>query len=144
MTQHLVLDANILIRAVLGTRAARYIRGYAATVVFLTVEEAFEDAEAYLPVVLSKRGVQDAGVQTALEKLEALRHVVRIIPLDVVARMETAARERLRERDEEDWLYLALALVFSCPLWTEDRDFFGCGIPLWTTDRVELYLQESL
>jgi hypothetical protein len=66
VVKSLVLDANILMRAVLGRRAAQRIRGYATTVLFLTVAEAFE---------------------------------------------------------------------------TEDRDFFSCGIPLWTTDRVEIYLQ---
>ena len=49
------------------------------------------------------------------------------------------ARERLQGRDQDDWPYLARALVLDCPLWTEDRDFFGCGIPLWTTDWVEIY-----
>jgi predicted nucleic acid-binding protein len=94
--------------------------------------------------VLARRGVEGAAIQAALEKLEALRHVIRVISREAIARLETTARERLRGRDEEDWPYLALALVFDCPLWTEDRDFFGCGIPLWTTDRVELYLHEPL
>jgi len=62
MTKHLVLDANILIRAVLGTRAAACMRDYAATVVFLTVEEAFEDAATYLPEILAKRSVQGAAL----------------------------------------------------------------------------------
>ena len=25
----------------------------------------------------------------------------------------------------------------------EDRDFFGAGVPTWTTDRVELYLGDK-
>ena len=142
MAKHLVLDANILIRAVLGTRAAECIRGAAATVGFLTVEEAFEDAATYLPEVLTRRGVEGGAIQAALAKLEALRRVIRVISLEAVARLDTAARERLRGRDEADWPYLALALLFDCPLWTEDRDFFGCGIPLWTTDRVDIYLRD--
>ena len=37
---------------------------------------------------------------------------------------------------------LALALELGCALWTEDIDFFGCGVATWTTDRVELYLRD--
>jgi predicted nucleic acid-binding protein len=79
--------------------------------------------------------------QATLQKLDALRPVIQVIPAELFAPLEPRARERLRGRDEDDWPYLALALVFDCPLWTEDRDFFGCGLPLWTTDRVEIYLQ---
>ena len=140
MAKSLGLDANILIRAVLGTRAAQHIRSYAPTVIFLTVEEAFEDAATYLPEVLARRGL-DETTQAALQKLAALRRVIEVIPTELLAHLEPLARERLRGRDEDDWPYLALALLLDCPLWTEDRDFFGCGIPLWTTDRVEIYLK---
>ena len=30
-----------------------------------------------------------------------------------------------------------------CPIWTEDRDFFGMGIPTWTSDLVEVYLRRE-
>jgi predicted nucleic acid-binding protein len=59
----------------------------------------------------------------------------------VFAHLETVAGERLRGRDEDDWSYPALTLAFDCSLWTENRDFFGCGIPLWTTDQIEIYLR---
>ena len=66
MAKHLVLDANILIRAILGTRTVEHIRGYAPTVIFLTVEEAFMDAATYLPEVLSRRGLDEMMTHAAL------------------------------------------------------------------------------
>jgi predicted nucleic acid-binding protein len=51
------------------------------------------------------------------------------------------ARRRLSGRDENDWPIVALALQLECPIWTEDRDFFGIGIPTWTTSRIEIFLQ---
>jgi predicted nucleic acid-binding protein len=54
---------------------------------------------------------------------------------------EGEARARLRGRDEEDWPILATALALECPVWTEDQDFFGTGIAVWTTDRVEIFLK---
>jgi predicted nucleic acid-binding protein len=54
--------------------------------------------------------------------------------------MEAAARARIIRRDPDDWPTIACALTLDCPIWTEDRDFFGAGVPTWTTDRVELFL----
>ena len=47
-------------------------------------------------------------------------------------------------RDEEDWPVLAAALALSCAVWTEDTDFFGSGIAVWTSDRIEIFLKEQL
>ncbi|WP_415630048.1 PIN domain-containing protein [Nocardioides dubius] len=33
-------------------------------------------------------------------------------------------------------------MALDCPVWTEDQDFFGAGVPTWTTDRVEIYLAD--
>lgn len=56
---------------------------------------------------------------------------------------EPIARKRIAKRDEEDWPVLAVALTYNCPIWTEDTDFFGCGVATWTTDRIELYLSQA-
>ena len=55
---------------------------------------------------------------------------------------ESHARERLADRDPDDWPILASALAIGCPIWTEDTDFFGCGVPTWTTSRVAVFLRE--
>jgi predicted nucleic acid-binding protein len=47
----------------------------------------------------------------------------------------------LRGRDEEDWPILATALALSCAIWTEDTDFFGTGIAVWTSSRIEIFLK---
>jgi predicted nucleic acid-binding protein len=44
--------------------------------------------------------------------------------------------------DPDDWPIVAAALLLDLPIWTEDQDFFGSGIAIWTTDRVEIYLQQ--
>ena len=139
MAKPLVVDANILIRAVLGVRAHSLIERYTGSVTFLSVEEAFDDAGKYAPEVIRKFGGDEAAVLAALEKLELLRRFVAIIPVENLAEFEEEARERLKGKDEDDWLYLALALRLECPIWTEDTDFFGTGVAVWTSDRVELF-----
>ena len=94
-----------------------------------------------MPDVLARRGCDEAETHAALAKLASFRHFLQTMPTALFAPLESQARERLRGRDEDDWPYLALALVLECPIWTEDTDFFGSGVPIWTTDRVEIYLQ---
>lgn len=142
MAKQLILDANILMRAVLGTRVVALIRDYTPTVDFLTVDEAFEDVSTYLPQVLAKRGSEGAETQAALAKLRILQQFVQTIPTELFEELEPLARDRLKGRDEEDWPYVALALVLDCPIWTEDTDFFGCGVATWTTDRIDIYLRD--
>jgi hypothetical protein len=39
---------------------------------------------------------------------------------------------------------LAAAVALSGAIWTEDTDFFGSGIAVWTSDRIEIFLKEQL
>ncbi|MDA8246883.1 PIN domain-containing protein, partial [Acidithiobacillus sp.] len=43
-------------------------------------------------------------------------------------------------RDERDWPAVAASLLLDCPIWTEDRDFFGAGVATWTTETISIYL----
>ena len=65
-----------------------------------------------------------------------------LIGVEVYGAFETEARERLGLRDPEDWPILASALALRCPIWTEDTDFFGCGVATWTSNRVRMFLRE--
>lgn len=62
----LVLDANILIRAVLGVRARAIIRKYASPFTFSAPDRAFEEARKYVPTV-GRHGNRDP--RTALAEL---------------------------------------------------------------------------
>ena len=137
----IVLDANILIRAVLGKRVRQLLETYAVHGVrFYAPEVAYADAKRYLPALLSKLGKSDTDVPAALAYLESL---VEPIGQDGYGFFEVEARQRLRGRDEEDWPVLAAALSLSCDIWTEDTDFFGAGVAVWTSDRVEIFLKEQ-
>jgi predicted nucleic acid-binding protein len=126
----LVLDANILIRAVLGSRVLSLLRKYADRVEFVAPESAFQETREWLP----------EPVAPALEALDLTAGLAQAIECDIYSQYEAVARQRIDKRDEDDWPVLAAALAFDCPIWTEDTDFFGCGVATWTTDRVELYL----
>jgi len=44
--------------------------------------------------------------------------------------------------DPEDWPILAAALALGCPIWTEDVDFFGCGVATWTSGSIDSFLRQ--
>jgi predicted nucleic acid-binding protein len=138
----IVLDANILIRAVLGRRVRQPVEVYTAQGLrFVAPDVAFNDAQKYLPPLLNKRGKSDVDV---LASLEYLRQLLEPVDCELYGEFEVEARERLRGRDENDWPVLATALGLGCDIWTEDQDFFGTGIAIWTTYRIEIFLKSQM
>lgn len=79
----------------------------------------------------------------ALTVLQEVGRIVVTVDRSLYESYEKLARERIERRDPDDRPVVAVALMLDIPVWTEDQDFFGSGIPTWTTDRVELYLQGS-
>lgn len=132
----IVLDANILIRAVLGKRVRELLFENAATVQFFAPDVAYADARKYLPALLEKRGVNSAAAMAVLDSLES---IIRPIERDLYMGLQHQALQRIAIRDADDWPVLASAMAIGCPVWTEDADFFGTGVATWTTDRVALY-----
>jgi predicted nucleic acid-binding protein len=134
----IVLDANILIRAVLGRRVRQLVEMYGDQGVrFFAPDVAFTDAEKYLPILLKRRGKEHADVSATLKYLQRL---IEPVKPEIYGAFESEARQRLRGRDESDWPTLAAALGLACPVWTEDADFFGTGVAVWNTNRVEIFL----
>ena len=64
---------------------------------------------------------------------------VRVAPAEAYADRLAEAYRRV-PRDSQDAPTVALALTLGCAIWTLDRDFFGCGLPTWTTETLLLDL----
>lgn len=138
IAKHLVLDANILIRAILGNRVRDLISTYSGTVDFFTPDVCVVDAQKYLPIIFEKRRLP---ISPALELLNHLLLILRTVELDIYKQYETEACQRIGVRDLNDWPIVATALTLNCPIWTEDQDFFGSGMSTWTTDRIHIFLE---
>jgi len=98
--KRLVLDANILLRAVFGIRVRSLLEAYESTVAFYTPDVCFDDARKY-------------GRCGRL--------------LVCTSRTKNFARTRISSREANDWPIVATSLLLDCPIWTEDQDFFGSG-----------------
>jgi predicted nucleic acid-binding protein len=121
----LVVDANILIRAVLGRRVRSLLETYEESVAFYTPDICFRDAREYIPDILASRGVDPQAGFILLEQIGLL-----VQPVDhaLYLDFEQLARERIAARDIDDWPIVATALMLQIPVWTEDQDFFGSGL----------------
>ncbi len=92
----IVLDANILIRAVLGRHVRQLIETYGGQGVrFFAPDVAFADTENHLPLLLKKRGKLDVDVPASLEYL---RNIIEPVEREIYGVFENEARQRLRKR----------------------------------------------
>jgi len=137
-SKSIIVDANILIRAVLGVRVRQLIDRYGVNVAFCTPAIALDEAADNLPTIAETRN-DDPG--ELLDALDQLRLVIETIPLEDLEPLQPKALKRIGRRDPSDWPFVAAALTLDCPIWTEDQDFFGVGVATWTSDRVEIYLR---
>jgi predicted nucleic acid-binding protein len=136
--KRLVLDANILLRAVFGIRVRSLLEAYESTVTFYAPDVCFDDARKYIPDLAARRKFDPTAGLLVLEQLSKL---VDTVDISLYESYEEFARTRISSRDANDWPIVATSLLLDCPIWTEDQDFFGSGLATWTSDRVELYLR---
>ena len=134
----LILDANILIRAVLGPKVRNLILDNAEKVRFFVPEVCFADAKKYLPEILSKKGLDPS---LAIDVLDGLMNHIQLLENDWLEDFEEPSRERMQSRDPDDWPVLAAALALDCPIWRQDADFFGVGVVTWSTQHIESFFK---
>jgi len=96
----LVLDANILIRAVLGRRVRFLLETYEDSTGFYTPDVCFEDAREYIPQLLVSRGDDP---QLGLVVLQQIGLLVQAVDQTLYLDFAQLARERMAARDIDDW-----------------------------------------
>ena len=118
--KRVVLDANILVRAVFGVHVRSLLEQYEDSVGFYTPDICLDDARRYIPLISDARGLDVAAGLFVLDQLILL---VEIVDRSLYEEYESSARERMISRDVEDWPVVATSLLLDCPVWTEDQDF---------------------
>jgi len=133
VSKRLVLDANILLRVVLGTRVRNLLEVYEDSAAFYAPDVCFDDARKYPSVIAQERKFDPLP---GLAVLAEMARIVESVELSLYAEFEAKARLRIATRDPDDWPIVATSLLLDCPVWTEDQDFFGSGIATWPTAKV--------
>jgi len=139
LSKGLATDANILLAAVFGSRTQSILDMFPGAAHLCAPAVCFEEARRNAVRVGRKKRFTGAEIKVAFD---SLTRIIEPVAMHDLAPFEQVARPRIERRDASDWPLVALALATGYPIWTEDRDFFGCGIATWTTDRVAIYLQQ--
>jgi predicted nucleic acid-binding protein len=142
-TQTLVIDANILVRAAMGSVAKALIHNNCVEVSFVVPRIALDDARKHLPGIVGKKGASDVEVSETLAVLDELVELMNVVEVDDFLEKFAEAMGRIGDRDPDDWPIVATALMLDCAIWTEDQDFFGIGVPTWVTRKLPLGLPVS-
>jgi len=140
--RRIVVDANILISAVLGRRVRQLLEDYGDDVLFAAPQVAFDDAARHLPKLYAYNHLGPDAVAACRDYFAALPSAVHPIPAEFYGHLHGKAMARIGHRDPDDWPFIATAIALDAPIWTDDQDFFGTGIATWSTTIVEIYLRE--
>ena len=123
----LVVDANPIISALLGGAALRVFWSPSLKEL-VTTRFTINEVLPYLPHLAKKISVPEALLRLELELLPLV-----IYEKDSYQSQIAEAAKRIGDRDPKDVDVLALALTLGYPLWSNDHDFEGTGVVLFTT-----------
>lgn len=98
----IVLDANILIRAVLGIRTFSLVAEHRDKVFFCTPQPCYAEVAFHIPNIARKRNITSPEQEKALETLNALKQLVVAVNEDVYEVFKQEALNRIGEQDEKD------------------------------------------
>lgn len=153
----LIVDANILIGELLRKRGRKLIQNTALKLYISqkALEETFYELNKRIISFQTNNDMSDEEAEDTLSLIKSIinLHIQKYEQKNYI-HLESEARKRI-PNDPNDWETIALALLLnsspfiynkndfecSCPaIWTQDKDFLGCGFPTWTTDTLLLYL----
>jgi predicted nucleic acid-binding protein len=128
----LVVDANIVVSAVMGTRSGQAIAKVAAQHELTTSETTVDEIQAVIRRLLSQR-------PEAVELAKAYLAQIAIRPIEgaetLIKEAALVLRDAVASRSgsTSDAHLLALAWALDADLWSHDRDFAGTGWPSWSS-----------
>jgi predicted nucleic acid-binding protein len=130
MSSRLFVDANVLVRFTVGRAAGDADELMARGVVLATTDAQAREAERVLHHVFGLP--EDRAAEEVVDTLTGME----LYHAPTYRSQEAAARARIHYKNTRDWPILAAAIVHQAPIWTDDRDFFGVGVPTWTTRNI--------
>lgn len=138
----LTIDASSLVAEALRGRGRQLIANpiFDLVIADTTMGEAEHELERRISALAQRRSLISEEANALRVKVRQMISVdLSVIALAGYAQYVSEARWRI-PRDPDDVPTVALALALDCGIWTADRDFFGCGLPVWTTDTLLAYL----
>lgn len=139
----LVVDASVLMAELLRSRGRERL-GDERLELFIP-EHTWAETQHELPrrvaAFARRRAITDAEATELVRLcLAAIESNVVVIDSAVLVPLEDEARSRVL-RDPNDWPLVAGALALSAGVWTVDNDLLGTGVPTWTTESLQVWLE---
>lgn len=135
----IVVDTNILISALLKDNSvtAKLIRSESFDIYY--PEDGLAEINRYREYVISKRKktLQKHGFEYILK---FILEPIRIVPCELYCQQVKSAYEKMKDIDEKDTPFLALALQLNCPIWSDDNHFKKQSLVIAYTTREVLQL----
>ncbi len=130
----IVVDANILISAILGdqTKTHKSLMEIFARRILIATTDAIAEAHTVLSHVLPEAVVPNGRFQRLLLGIEAVQRTEFEDDIQK-ARLQLRRSAASLNGSTKDDHVLASAWVFEADIWSHDRDFAGCGWPSWST-----------
>jgi len=124
--EKLAVDANPILSAIIGGKA-RTVFLNTDYISFYTTVFNFKEIQKYIPILALNRNLMVDDLYMALSTLP-------VYVRDVESYKDTlrTAKSMMKERDPDDVHLLGLALKLACPIWSNDKDFEGLGIKVYT------------
>lgn len=125
--EKLAVDANPILSAIIGGNAGRVFL-HAANASFCTTFFNYHEVERYIPILSSKRDIPIEDLFLALSMLP-----LAVYDEEFYKGKIERAKKMIAKKDPGDVHLLSLALELHCPVWSNDKDFEGLTIKVYTT-----------
>lgn len=120
--EKIVVDTNVLISALINPDSIVWEIVEIDEVYFLAPEIVVDEIEEYESLIRDKLDSRDEKEEYDY-LLSELFHPIVIISSSVYEKRVKEAYETMEPIDEKDTEFLALALTYNCPIWSDNGDF---------------------
>ena len=141
----LVVDTSVLVGELLRAGGRRRLGD--ERIELFVAEQMWGEVQSELPrrvKAFARRRDIDGEAAGKLVRfcLEAIEANVAVVDEAVYSALEDEARSR-SIREPRDWPLVACTLALDAAVWTNDNDLLGTGVPTWTTETLQAWLDRS-
>ena len=121
----LVIDANVLVSALLKDSTTRKLLLKEKTLVLFSPEFVKEEISKYVPDFSKKLNVKTVELEETIKDLFEAAKITVVSSKEYGGFLEKAIKA---SPDKKDAAYLALALKLGCPVWSQDKQLKKQGM----------------
>ena len=115
----ITIDTNVIISSLIKNGAIRKIL-LDSNFNFIFPEYGLAEIYSYRDYIIKKSGIDEMEFDRLL--LRILKYV-RLVPWHIIRKFKDLADKIMGKIDKKDTVFIAAALAFRCPIWSDDLHF---------------------